>query len=395
MKGFECHFILIFTLIFTSIGECDKQLPINCSTIIEKYTWLIGETPVTGFSNQLCAVYSYIPVAQLLKANLIIGEMYSRKNFEIKMRQYDKDIDGKLTLSFKDFFDLQWFQVFWEHELKIFLVDNLKHCLDSGNVSRRMKYIQRRKWRSASAYELLSMINASHIIYPPRTGDIFRFKSKFKMMALYNFGSEKVSDSNSLLFKVHHSIRPSEKIRDAVKSIVDFLPPKFIVAHLRIEADVIFRENVFQNHSTGHEDPKFSAALPNVIGTIKNSYCILGNYISANGTIYIASGAFSGKDYSLSKQRELTMRRRILNDISSTLNIVSSRQFLSAAQNELFPAELFAYIDLEIARRSVCFIPAHVPSSFSYTAQRMKELDAGIFQTRIASPNRRYSSYFF
>ena len=382
-------FLLIVIVMFTLIieGNVDK-LSMNCSSI-KSFTWLIGETPVTGFSNQLCAVYSYVPAAQLLKANLIIGEMYSRKNFEIKMRQYDKDLDGKMTLSFKDFFDLQWFQMYWGHyQLKVSLIESFNRCLESGSLLGRIQFIQRKKWRSASAVELLSMVNASHIAFPPRSGDIFRFKSKFKMLALYNFGSE--NESNGLLFKVHQSIRPSEKIRTAVETILDFLPPKFIVAHLRIEADVIFRDNEFLNNS----DPKFSMALHNIIATIKNSNCLLGNYTSSlNGTIYIASGVFSGKEYSLSKSRELVMRR-ILKDIGF-VNVVSSRQFLSVAQNELLPVELFAYIDLEIARRSVCFIPAHVPSSFSYTAQRIKELDAGIFHTKIASPNRRYSSYFF
>eukprot|EP01035_Chromulina_nebulosa_P025352 gene25352-33087_t len=382
--------IVLFAVVFITEGSKRETFSMNCNSI-ENFTWLIGETPVTGFSNQLCAVYSYVPAAQLLQANLIVGEMFSRKSFEIKMRQYDKDLDGKVTLSFKDFFDIQWYQIYWGYnKLKILLIEDFKRCLETGTLLSRIQYIQRRKWRSASALELLSMVNASNIAYPPRSGDIFRFKSKFKMLALYNFGNEIEPYSTDLLFKVHQSIRPSEKIRSAVKTILDFLPSKFIVAHLRIEADVIFREDVFLNNT----DPKFSMALPKIIATIKHSNCLLRNNTSSlNGTIYIASGVFSGKEYSLSKSRELTMRR-ILNEIGF-VNVVSSRQFLSVAQNELFPAEYFAYIDLEIARRSDCFIPAHVPSSFSYTAQRIKELDAGIFHTKISSPNRRYSSYFF
>jgi len=358
----------------------------NCNSVnISNAVWLIGETPITGLSNQLSAVYSYIPASLLLKANLIVSIMYSRKNFEIKMRQYDQEKDGKKIMSFADFFNFTWFSSYWRRRgVNVFLYETVINCLHHDkNIAQvdkflklKTKFIQRKKWRSASNLELLSMVNQSQITMPITNGTLLKFKSKFKMMSLFNFRS---SMSNSLLLQVHESIRPRRNIQVAVENILQFLPPNFIVIHLRVEGDVIFNSN--------SSDQEFYKQLPQVIAAFKESKC-MGKKLNTTA-IYVASGAFNGLLNSFSRQRELLIR--------SAINKLGFR-FVYSRANIIFqnlPAELGAYVDLLVARRGNCFVSAHVPSSFSYTAQRMKELDAGITDTLIKSPNRRYSSYFF
>lgn len=383
----KCFLLLIFFVVHVERWLADKIDSSLCRLKLGEAIWLVGETPITGFSNQLCSVFSYIPLAQLLGSNLILGEMYSRKNFEIKMRQYDREKDAKIVLSFEDFFNFRWFKEFWSREkLKVYLVNDFSSCFLYANLE-KTKFIQRKKWRSATKSELLDMINLSHVSLPPEAGTIFRFKSKFKMMALYNFGSDK----SDLLFKILDSIRPSLKVMNAIDLIMKSLPTKFIAVHLRIEADVIFYD---RNSSEAflHEDTHFLASLPTIIGTIMNSIC-LRQFNSSSYALYIASGAFNGKGLLLSRNREQVMRSALKEKGFDA--IYSSSDFLSASPYESFHAEILAYVDLEIARRSICFIPAHVPSSFSYLAQRVRELDKGILETHIPAPNRRYSSFFF
>lgn len=103
-----CHFLLVFLTtirenIFINCSNYDSNdNNIDCNNILKQMSnynsscWLLGETPVTGLSNQITAAYSYIPIAKLFSCHLIVGEMYSRKNFEITMKQFDQEKDGLL-----------------------------------------------------------------------------------------------------------------------------------------------------------------------------------------------------------------------------------------------------------------------------------------------------------
>jgi hypothetical protein len=51
-----------------------------------------------------------------------------------------------------------------------------------------------------------------------------------------------------------------------------------------------------------------------------------------------------------------------------------------------FSPEQHVYIDLLVARRSRCFVPAHLVSSFSYLATRLNEISKGIYATTIPAP---------
>jgi len=388
MVEFCLYTVIFWMFLKTRITKC---FALNCRNVnFSNAVWLVGETPVTGLSNQLSAVYSYIPAALLLNANLIVNVMYSRKNFEIRMRQFDQEKDGKSIMSFADFFDWTWFSSYWGRKgVQAFLYDEIMNCFLQDTsfqyidefLKGKTKLIQRKKWRSASHKELLMMVNLSRITVPINNGTILRFKSKFKMMSLFNFRSV---NSNSLLLQVHESIRPNKNIQIAAEKVLQFLPPNYIVIHLRVEGDVILKSH---NSSS---DPEFYKELPLIVAAVKESICI--KKVPNTTVIYIASGAFNAPMNSYSRQRELCIRSAITQ--LGFRNIYSRANILSLT-NDTLPAELGAYVDLLVARRGKCFVSAHVPSSFSYTAQRMKELDTGIIDTLIMAPNRRYSSYFF
>ncbi len=215
-------------------GESARNLAVetvSCSIFkksLYEHPWLLAETTVTGLSNQLTAVYSYIPTALLFNTNLLLGCMYSRKNFEITMRQFDAEPNGKKVMSFRDFFDWGAFKQGWRDVsggkaiadmadlllIDLFNDSNINNGNDnSSNLASSAKLlsstptlqqqqpqyclpapdsafykdIKRTRWRSASDDELLAMANASNVSVPLQAPSIVRFASKFKMMALYNF----------------------------------------------------------------------------------------------------------------------------------------------------------------------------------------------------------------
>lgn len=94
--------------------------------------------------------------------------------------------------------------------------------------------------------------------------------------------------------------------------------------------------------------------------------------------------------------------KSVLKELGFKSIYTKSDLFISAEKHQSFPSdiifnlypELDAYIDLEIARRSTCFIPAHIASSFSYFIQRLRELDNGIELSKIGSPHARFKAFF-
>jgi hypothetical protein len=113
--------------------------------------------------------------------------------------------------------------------------------------------------------------------------------------------------------------------------------------------------------------------------------------------VYVASGMFRASEGSFLWYRNkfaLMLLRALFP--SPSLRITTRYSLLEEHhQNNILETELAAYIDLEVARRADYFVPAHCPSSFSYTVQRLKELDRGISQSQIGHPNLSYREFFF
>jgi hypothetical protein len=75
--------------------------------------WLLGETNPGGLSNQQFGIFSYIPFARMMKTNLIIGPVYSRRSFTTT---FQGAVNSKIELPFSYLFDLNHYQRYWREK---------------------------------------------------------------------------------------------------------------------------------------------------------------------------------------------------------------------------------------------------------------------------------------
>ncbi len=139
--------------------------------------------------------------------------------------------------------------------------DEISDCFADADT--RMYLVQRPTWRSCSDQRIFDMIKTKlncsatldggliqKIVVPD--GVVLRVKSKMKMLGLYKFRQSK--HRLNWLTQVHATIRPSQRVEDAVKrykrvkinlficnlsvpnflSVLDLLPPHYLVIHFRI-----------------------------------------------------------------------------------------------------------------------------------------------------------------
>ena len=55
----------------------------------------------------------------------------------------------------------------------------------------------------------------------------------------------------------------------------------------------------------------------------------------------------------------------------------------------LFPEQL-TFVDMLVSRASSCFIPSHIPTTFSYLVERFRKFDKGNFETYEQVNNATY-----
>ncbi len=162
----------------------------------------------------------------LFGANLITSEMFSRKSFDISMKEFFGERDSKSVLSFEDFFDYQHFQLYWQNVANnsIYQFKDVEKCF--SRVQGRTVSLQRLRWQSSNDNDILRMLtnsNVSHTvtrassvidrIFIP-SGTIIRIKSKMKMLGFYDFKQHQ--KRRQFLLQVHESIRPSRPIVKAI-----------------------------------------------------------------------------------------------------------------------------------------------------------------------------------
>jgi len=213
-----------------------------------------------------------------------------------------------------------------------------------------------------------------------------------------------------LLQRVHQSLRPALPIRQAVSIVLDNLPKSFIAVHLRIESDLV-------------DDNNLQKVLDTIRQQLLSSPC-LRPYLRLNSftnlpPIFVASGVFRGRnninrrekiqnsESENSKQFEIFRFRaskavEMLQSLGfpkvmSTSDIIRLHFKSNSNTNSnkfegnfkrLYP-EQQAWVDLNVLRHGncKCFIPAHVMSSFSYMAERLKLLDEGVLEFGTNQPS--------
>lgn len=426
-----------------------------------KKCYLYGESPVTGLCNQISAVYTFLPVAILLKASLILAPLYSRSSFEITMREFDFAPGGKIVLPFHEMFDKVSFLAL-SSDLRVSLIDyneNLTTCITSDDVwnSKYVHTVQRTRWRSSTDVQILDMVNKSGLnekrAIQPQV--IIRIKSISKMLGFYNFNK----NSSDLLLKVHHAVKPNAIIQRTINHFQQILSFGYWAVHVRAEPDVFVRGNgksaatkgnskttlndkLKQNaalkvlsqrfnitswdsllanfEDVSRNDGNFYSQLPKIIASVITSNCYqqwIASKFRSSPQVYVASGLFIrenkgreeanlGVDSSSSSSVDrgaviLALLRRIgLKNISTKRTLyhtVDTNLTTKSSLAVLYP-EQEAYVDLQLARYSTCFIPAHIKSTFSYMTGRMKELDKGqSLQTSLTTKtlNTIYSQFIF
>lgn len=425
----------------------------------EKWS-LFGESPVTGLCNQISAVYTFLPVAILFNVSLILAPLYSRSSFEITMREFDFATGGKIVLPYHEMFDMPSFLTL-SSQLSVSVVnqnESLSNCILSNDEwnNKYIHNVQRTRWRSSTHEQILDMANKSGLFERRaiQPHGIIRIKSVSKMLGFYNFNWNTSSD---LLLQVHQAIKPNVVIQHTIDHFQQILSSTYWVIHVRSEPDVFARGNVqstvpkksktaridkrkrndaikiLSKHFnitnweillSGFDDVRsldgnFYSQLSKIIAYIITSDCYkqwLAAKLPSLPSIHVASGLFTRQNSSRETIKPsgpgvvgaqvdrgaviLALLRRIgLTNIFTKASLYHS---LDVNKTETIPlAELHpeqeAYVDLQLARHSTCFIPAHIPSTFSYMAGRMKELDHGqvIQKPQKNSLNSVYSQFIF
>jgi hypothetical protein len=182
--------LLLFDLIAFAALQCLRGNPIfvdtdNCrsliSTEMSQTQWLLGETNPGGLCNQLFGIFSYIPFARLMKTNLIIGPVYSRRSFTTTFNEF---IISKIELQFSYLFDLNHYQRYWK-EKGIQIVES--HTIDKCLNRSAILIAQRPRFFSLSDSELMDMMKKSNIALPlVGKGTGIRVEENCRFTALYN-----------------------------------------------------------------------------------------------------------------------------------------------------------------------------------------------------------------
>ena len=268
LKSF-LYFILIHTLI-----RSDAQ---NCLPDENNHRWIIADIAPTGLSNMLFGVYSYIPVALLYNATgVIIGPMYSRRNFEQHYRNYQEF--NHVALPFSYFFDINIFKSFWKksHNLTIVELHEYKHCL---NLTKFVN-VKRRDFFAQSDMKLLSYLNLSNIAVPiPLSLRYLKLDYKLKYIGLYQFWQNQKTVN---LFKaVHSSMKINETIKNVINIINSHLPKKYYSVHIRLEPDKYYEYShvLFRTKS-------FNDTFPYHMKFIARSNCLRSYFLYKNTTIF-------------------------------------------------------------------------------------------------------------
>lgn len=404
--------------------------------------WFYGEVPVTGLTNQMTIIYTLLSLSRILNSSLILGPVYSRSNFEIAMKEYDKNDDGKQILQFSDMFDFSTFlELATSLSVDVIHYDAmwLNKCMTNYNrlSNIHIHSIQRKGWRSVSSDQILHLVNQSGYNLSWRDSSpplscphILRFKSVAKLLGLYNFRNDA---RNQELLTVHRHIRPAAGIRDRVSTLLSFLPKRFIALHARLEPDVFPRTGnrtavlmqkkkmnkismsakqrisqlLLPFHDLKSKDPNFYFNLEEWIQSILTSPCYTNENSTSMPALYLASGIISSPPYpsdqNMASNSTLSPSVDRGGVVASILNrlgfqhIYSKLDLQSKEYNtkyERMTVELEAYVDLEVSRHSRCFIPAHIRSSFSYFTQRLRELDRNVTDSVIGRPNAAYRMFF-
>jgi hypothetical protein len=198
---------------------------------VENNRWFIGEQTFGGLCNQLFGIYSYVPTARLLNASLIVGDMYSRTDFE---NTYEITYKSQEILPFSYFFDWDYFKNYWvARGLSVIEYHEVADCLNS--TSKILKF-KREAFYARSDQDIYGMLENSGISVPiPEVEEeqVFTVDFKWKMVAFYN--NWQSNKHLKRLIEMHNSLILNSTINHVVNIILANLPEVFWSVHMRLE----------------------------------------------------------------------------------------------------------------------------------------------------------------
>jgi hypothetical protein len=235
----------------SSAASCD---------ILGNGNWVIGEPRLYGLSNQLFSVFAYVPIAQLLGVNLLVGPMYSRQSFSQTLVEFQQN---SVELPFNDFFDFDFFSSYWGKKgLRVLDYRPLKHCVgtadravqgdaDHSTSSGAKVVVWNRTdfFRRHSDEELVAMAALSDISVPlpPGARTVVRIEGNYGIWGLYNYFHNYTYENSSaestrrlrLLAEVYLSLKPAPHIAEIVNHVLHTIGAPFVGIHVRVERDML------------------------------------------------------------------------------------------------------------------------------------------------------------
>jgi hypothetical protein len=473
--------LYLSSLTYPSISSSKLKGNLKCEydrSLITKDLWLKGESAPVPFGSQLFAVYSWVPVSFILKSNLILGDLYTRKALpQHTWSKGDGHNSGSHSLTggsnnagsgggnthsspgmimfplpFGSFFDVKYFINYWsQHKLPVISLQDYEVCFNSSSpnstsaassattqgvpstesqlqAARQLTRIKRNPdFYPIAKSDYPRLLTASDIKLPIQEHQTFTFDSPHRMIALYPF-----FDDPTMLQYVHSSLRPSLQISRVVKAILKELPSGFIAMHVRADSEALSADTLLQQQSHTVSQLSKQDRKKALVAHIMNSHCLqeiakFDNAFIDPPAVYLATNTFhfhpsrrsrkapgSTHTSSLGHHPSVTAANR-----TSTMSSEDRLKFLTSELAELgfhvihtkttlmekltmnlleksfefkeigdptlirrlLPEQL-SYVDMLISRASTCFIPSHIPSTFSYLIQRMRNLD-----------NKKYEKY--
>ncbi len=247
--------------------------------------------------------------------------------------------------------------------------------------------------------QLIDLFRASSISVPLQPNTTIRITG-FRHGSLYNYRSKGDSPNTipmQLLLQFHASLRPNKLIMNLVHMLRQQLSKEYVAVHLRLEGDTVRTMDDFVK--------EVEIVLQKVIAS--DCYKAYGvNHSTARW--YFASGVFlplgvNGTSQDQSRKMHLLERlkhygfQHIMNRNKLQLELEkreSSPELLNLLHH--LTIEQQAFVDFNLVRRSICFVPSHKESSFSYMVMRMNQLDTGATEVyKIAPPNDGFYEWGF
>ena len=376
-------------------------------------------------------IYSYIPVAMLWNTSLVIGDVYSRPSFDVEMAKFE----GWNSLPFTEFFDYDYFSTVWSRRgVSMILLSQYNASCVPQQFTVRTVTRDPHFWPNKDAV-INKMLQKSSISLPIAENTVIKFDDMYpKFTALYNFWKGGLS-TKMLLLRIHRSLRPAAHLQRIIDAVLRTLPKEFVVAHIRLEGKyrleyccqeapfplIFHRTHSLCLHCTVHiadyllhEGVLFEQGLEAAMRTVLAHPCLQGLGRGPGGelleapALYLASGLFNatsssaepsgaGRDRAVTRAqvvlerlrtmgfRAIYTRESVLNSViahspdshkDSNATIVEAHRSLVRSIRALVP-EQAALVDLSVSRACSCFVSSHYRSSFSYMAQRTRQLDRG------------------